>query len=256
MVSKPKILLIDIETTPNLGYGYGKWDVRLLKIMAYSSIMSVSWRWYGEKKINHASAVSLVRLNDESVEHAMGGLLYRLLNEADIVIAHNGNRFDIPVINALLVRQGITPPSPYKTVDTLRVARRHFKFPGGNSLDEVARYLGIEGKSSVGVKDLWFDCLQGDAKAWKLLQKYNDQDVEVLTNVYERVLPFITNHPNMGDLMQVDGICPKCASENIHPYGSSPRRNGKVIAYRCHDCGGRCNDNTIKRKGGRIVNAA
>lgn len=248
-----RILLFDLESSPNLGWGYGKWDVNMLKIEQYSKIMSVSWKWLGEEEVYHESLVTIPKKRGTSQLRALTGKIYELFDEADVVIAHNAYRFDVPLMNAAFVKHRMTPPSPYKIIDTLRIARSQFKFPGGNSLDEVARYLGVPGKSAIGVRDLWYDCLQGSAKAWKQLRDYNNQDVVVLESVYKIMLPYIRNHPNLADIEQVDGVCPKCLGR-ITPYGSSPRRNGRVKAYRCLDCGGRSNDNTIKRTNARQVN--
>lgn len=252
-----KTLIFDLETSPNLGYAYGVWDTRLLEIEEYSGLMSFSYKWKGESKIHHVSAVNVARLNYESRGHALAKKLWELFDEADIIMAHNLYGFDEKVANVEFLRHNLGVPSPYKKIDTLRVARRHFKFPGGNSLNALGKYLGVGAKESVGVGALWYDCLKGDKKAWKLLEKYNNQDIVLLEEVYNKMLPFISNHPNIGDIEQVDGICPKCGSDKVAPYGSSKRRNGRVKAYRCGGCGGRCNENTIKPKDkpGRLVNA-
>lgn len=252
-----KTLIVDLEVSPNLGYAYGVWDTRILKIEEYASLMSFSYKWKGQKKIHHVSAVNITTKNDETRSYVLAKKLWELFDEADIVMAHNLYGFDEKVANAEFLRHGLGVPSPYKKIDTLRIARRHFKFPGGNSLDALGKYFGIGSKSAIGIGSLWYDCLKGDKKAWRLLEKYNNQDIVLLEEVYNKMLPFISNHPNIGDIEQVDGICPKCGSDKVVPYGSSPRRNGRVKAYRCEDCGGRCNENTIKPKDkpGRLVNA-
>lgn len=248
-----RVLLFDIESSPNLGYGYGKWDVNMLKIVEYATMMSLSWKWLGEDKIHHESLVTIPRKRGTSQAKALTRKAHDLLDEADIVIAHNAYRFDVPMLNAAFIRHKLAPPSPYKIVDTLRVARSQFKFPGGNSLDEVAMYLGAPTKSSVGVRDLWYRCLQGDAKAWKLLEEYNNQDVVVLEAVYNEMLPFIKNHPNLGDILQRDGVCPKCSSTRLQRRGFNTRRNGIVQRYQCMSCGGWTNESKLKKEG-RLVN--
>lgn len=253
-MTKPKMLFFDLETTPNLGFAYGVWGTRLIKIEQYSGIMSISYSWNGGK-IEHVNPTNLVRKNDETVSAAMARFIWNLFDEADVVVAHNAYKFDVKVVNSEFIRNGLTPPSPYKIVDTLRMARKIGKFPGGNGLNALAAYLGLGLKAEITFADLWYRCLQNDPKAWKLLKKYNDQDVRLLIDVYERLKAWDTSHPNMGDLMQADGVCPTCGSSQVFQYGSAPRRNGRVRAFRCHDCGRRCNENTVKKIGGRLVNA-
>lgn len=251
---KPKILIYDLEVSPNLGYAYGMWDTRILKIKEYASIMSISWKWLGEDEVHHASLANIPRKKGSSSNKALTRLIHQLFDEADVVIAHNAYRFDNPVSNAGFARHGLLPPSPYKTVDTLRVARSQFKFPGGNSLNELGAYLGVGVKSEVTVRDLWYDCLRGDQQAWKLLEEYNNQDVVLLEGVYKKLLPWIKNHPNLGDILQRDGVCPKCGSARLQRRGFNTRRNGKVQRYQCQNCGGWCSEANIK-KVGRTVNA-
>ena len=249
-----RILLYDLEVSPNLGYAYGMWDTRILKIKEYASIMSISWKWLGDETIHHASLANIPRKRGTSSNKALTMVIHQLFDEADIVIAHNAYKFDNRVATAAFLRHGIAPPSPYKTVDTLRVARSQAMFPGGNSLNELGSYLGVGNKSDITVRDLWFDCLQGDMKAWKLLEEYNNQDIVVLEGVYYKLLPYIRNYPNLGDILQRDGVCPKCGSVRLQRRGFNTRRNGKVQRYQCSDCGGWCSEANIKRKG-RTVNA-
>lgn len=252
-MSAAKILLYDLESSPNLGYAYGKWDTNLIKIKEYSTVMSISWQWVGEDTIHHASLANIPRKKGTSSNKALAMLIHQLFDEADITVAHNNHGFDNKVANAFFIRNGLKPPSPYKMIDTLRVARSQFKFPGGNSLDELGKYLNVGVKSTVGVRDLWFDCLKGDPKAWRLLEDYNNQDVVVLKGVYDKLLPFIKNHPNLGDILQRDGVCPKCGSSNLQRRGYNNRRNGRTQRYQCQGCFGWTNEAKLNKKG-RLVN--
>src|SRR3546814_7474699 len=64
--------------------------------------------------------------------------LIALLDEADVVIGQNSDRFDLPTINGRALVAGLKPHSPYKTVDTCLVARKEFGFPS-NSLEYLTR---------------------------------------------------------------------------------------------------------------------
>lgn len=253
---KAKILMYDLEMSPNLQWAYGVYQPYIQRVEQYGSILSFSYAWFEHGKkpvIKHESLVTVPVKMGTSPNKALTLILRDLMDEADVVMAHNAYGFDNKTANALFAKHDIDPPSPYKTIDTLRIARAHFRYPGGNRLTDVARYLGVGTKTKTTVADLWYDCLKGSAKAWKLLKEYNNQDIVLLHGIYLKMLPFIKNHPNLGDIVQADGVCPKCLGD-VRPYGSSARRNGRVVAYKCNQCGGRCNEATLNRKG-RLVNA-
>lgn len=246
-------LFFDIEVSRDIVGGYGnKWDFKVVKTYKHQELMCFAYRWEGEKKIHYVSR-----------NHAGGYMgavqaLWDVLDEAGrngaVVVAHNGNKFDNKMANRFFVKEGLGPVAPYKSVDTLQVARSTFKFQS-NSLNDLCEYLGLGQKRKITYADLEDDFMNNPTpKIERLMEQYNKQDIVLLELLYGTFLPFIKNHPNMGDITQTDHICPKCASPNITPYGSSPRRNGRVKAYRCLDCGGRCNENTVK-KSGRLVNA-
>lgn len=242
-----KTLLYDLEVFPNRGFAYGRWKTNLLTIEEYGRIFSFSYKWLRDKKTHHVS-IQNTSYSD------MIQKLHDLMDEADIVIAHNAYSFDNKVSNAAFIAEGLAPPEPFKVVDTLRVARQQFRYPGGNSLDEVGRYLGLGTKEAIGIGQLWYACYNGDKKAFRLLKKYNNQDVILMEKVYLRMLPYIRNHPNIGDLYQRHGICPKCGSDHLQSRGFNKRANGQTRRYQCMTCGGWCNESTLKGNG-RVVNA-
>lgn len=249
----PKILIYDLEVTPTLGWTYGLYKTNVIKVEQNPSIMSISWRWYGENITKHESLATIPRKRGTGANLALVKLIHSLFDEADIVVAHNANRFDNKVATASFLRYNLTPPSPYKTVDTLAVARNVARF-NSNSLNSLGELFGLGSKTKITHGDLWYDCLTGSSKAWKQLKEYNNQDVDLLYAIYERLRPYIKNHPNLGDIAQIDGACPKCGSSNLERRGFDPRRNGKVQRYRCRGCGGWTNESKLNKKG-RLVNA-
>ena len=201
--------------------------------------MCFSYRWYGEKKTHNISMIQddIFTPGDPYNDAYLVDKLWELFDEADIVVAHNAYKFDNKVATTAFLRQGLTPPSPYKTVDTLRVARSIARF-SSNSLDSLCTYLGIGQKSKVKHADLWRDCLNGDPKAWKLMIKYNNQDVDLLYQLYEILLPYIKNHPNLGVILQKRDCCPKCASTDVQARGREGRVSGMVQRWFCNNCRG------------------
>jgi hypothetical protein len=159
--------------------------------------------------------------------------LWPLLDEADIVVAHNAVRFDIPKINTRFLHHGITPPSPYKMVDTLKVAKRYFGFTS-NRLDYISKFLGFDGKVETGGMGLWLDCLDNKKEAWDKMLDYNKNDVVILRGVYHKLLPYIQNHPNV-----THGLleCNVCGGSDIQCRGFAYTQAGKYQKYVCKSCG-------------------
>lgn len=255
MNDKVKVLVYDLEITPTLGWTYGIWQVNVLRVEKNPIIMSYSYMWYedGGENVIHHERISQKDLNNWS-DKKLAIKLRDLFIKADVVIAHNANRFDNKVANGAFLRNNLTPPSPYKTVDTLMVARSVAKF-NSNSLDSLGQLFGLGEKSEVKHSSLWYKCLGGCKESWKLMETYNNQDVEILVALYEKLRPYIKNHPNMGDLTQLNGVCPKCLSSDLKKEGTHTRRGGRVQSYSCNNCGGWCNEATIVKPNGRLVNA-
>ena len=245
---KARVLLFDLEVSREVVEGYRQgWDFKVVKTIKQQELMCFAYKWLGESKIHYVS------MHDFPFHTEFVKELWDLMNEADIVIAHNANRFDNKMANRFFIEQGFGPVRPYKSVDTLMVARSTFKFPG-NSLNALCEFLGLGSKEKITYADIETDFLNGDKKAERLMRKYNIQDVNLLEQLYLKLRPWIKNHPNIGDIEQIDGICPKCGSPNLNREGTHARRGGRVQSYSCSDCGGWCNEATINRKG-RVVNA-
>jgi RNase P subunit RPR2 len=164
--------------------------------------------------------------------------MWHLFNEADIVIAHNGQRFDTPRLNSRFLINGLMPPTPYRQIDTLKVARENFGF-SSNKLDALAGYLGIKHKSYTDF-NLWKRCLAGEQEALDHMQAYNIKDVEILEQVYLKLRPWIKNHPNISLYLEnEDETCPHCGSSNLADTGTFSYTNvSKFSNVRCMDCGG------------------
>lgn len=248
-----KILIYDLEVSPTLAWTYGLWKTNVIKVEQNPSIMSISWRWYGEEVTHHESLASIPRKRGTNANLALVKLIRELFDEADILVAHNANRFDNKVAVASFLRYNLSPPSPYKTVDTLSVARSVARF-NSNSLNSLGEILGLGKKTEITHSDLWYKCLAGDKEAWEKMRIYNNQDVDLLYAIYERLRPYIKNHPNLGDIAQIDGVCPKCQSDKLQKRGFNTRRNGTVQRYQCMNCGGWTNEAKLQSRG-RLVNA-
>lgn len=224
------ILLLDIETTPNVAYTWGLWqqNISIGQLISSSYVLCYAAKWLDGRELYFDS------VQTNTLEGMLEGI-HKLLDEADVVVHYNGSSFDIPTLNKEFVQLKMAPPSPYKQVDLLRTVRSSFKFPS-NKLDYVSQALGLGSKVSHEGFDLWVKCMGGDEKAWKKMKKYNIQDVVLLERVYKHLLPWIKNHPNR-NLYNQGHSCPTCGSYNIRKNGTTTTNSGRYQRYQCNKCG-------------------
>jgi DNA polymerase elongation subunit (family B) len=162
--------------------------------------------------------------------------LHKVMDEADVLIGWNSAAFDSKHIKREFVENGYLPPSPWIELDLMKTVKSQFKFPS-NKLDYVSQKLGVGAKVQHTGFQLWLDCMAGNAKAWKLMKEYQIQDVNLLLDLYDILLPWIKNHPHVG-VAQGEAIsCRNCASENLIRYGYRYTQNGKYQRYLCQECG-------------------
>ncbi len=235
-----KILLLDVETSPNTAFVWGLRNefIPLARLIETSQVMCYSAKWFGTEEVYFDSIY-------ESTRRSMLRGIYGLLDEADVVVHYNGQRFDIPVLNREFILNGFTPPAPYKQVDLLKVARNQFRF-ASNKLDHIAQELGLGSKHETSFT-LWVDCMNKDPKAWEIMKAYNVNDVILLEEAYKKFLPWIKNHPNHGVYGEHGMVCPKCGSTHSHRRGYAFTIAGKYQRYKCKDCGGWFRDANIQK---------
>lgn len=220
-----KILLLDIETLPARGFFWDRpWETSIIETDKQWQILSFSAKWLegGQQTyINHKTDRFLLIK------------LWKLLDEAEIVIAHNGDKFDIRKINARFLFWGLGPPSPYKTIDTKKVAKKYFALLS-NKQDDIGEFLGTGRKLKVD-KDLWLDCIKGNKEALDRMKEYNAQDVILLERNYLKLRPWISDHfPVVTDKLG----CPKCGSVNFQRRGYQRNKSTEYHRIFCLSCGG------------------
>ena len=243
---RPKILFFDIETAPSKGWFWQMWETNIIEVETPGYMLSFAAKWQGDKRVMVYGLPDFPGYKKGSAcDKRLVMMLAELFSEADIVVAHNGDRFDITTTNTRLVVNGLLPMAPAKSVDTLKVARQKFKFLS-NKLDDLGNFLGVGRKLPHTGKDLWFKCMGGDMKAWKLMKDYNVQDILLLESVYERLRPWMTNHPNMNLLIRKTHACPNCGSNRTQSRGVGITRTGSYQRYQCRSCGAWSRGVTIK----------
>lgn len=242
----PRILFLDIETTPLLGYTWGIWEQNVIETLEDWFMLSFAYRWAGENRVTVKALPDYVGYKKNlKNDRLLIKELHQLLNSCDIAIAHNGDAFDFKKANARFIYHKLKPPAPYRTIDTLKILRRHFKLDS-NKLDAACGFLGIGRKLPHTGKHLWFGCMGGDRKSWAKMRRYNAHDVSLLSALYEYVKPWSPNLPNL-NLYSGGHGCPSCQSNNIVKNGKSYARSVIRQRYHCKDCGSWHAGERIKR---------
>src|SRR5271154_1089112 len=182
----PKVLLLDIETAPNLSWVWGRWEQNVIDVHTDWYMLSFAWKWQGTDIVRCRALPDYPKIyaKDRENDHDLVLDLWDLLDKADIVIAHNGDAFDLKKSFARFAFHRMKPPSPFKTIDTLKIARKFFKFDS-NKLDDLGHTLGCGRKLPHTGKHLWLGCMHGKAGAWALMKRYNQHDIILLERVYE-----------------------------------------------------------------------
>jgi len=221
-----KRVTIDIETFPNLIWAWGIHEQDAIAVEQHWQLASMAWKTFDKSGISYAS-------QQEMSEKKLAKVCWDVLNEADIIIGHNIKRFDKKKLNAKFMEFGLGPPSPYDVVDTLEQARKHFKFTS-NRLGALAEDLEVGHKLPNEGWSMWEGCMQDDPKCWARMKRYNKTDVEVNDKIYEKMLPWIENHPEV-NLLDGKRTC-RCGSEHVVKNGLAVAGKTMKQRYRCEDC--------------------
>lgn len=249
----PKVLLLDIETSPMEVFVWGLWKQRISPENVLKDWFIISWaaKWLFSPDLfgDVVTPKESLARDDERILSS----LWDLLDETDIIVAHNGSGFDIPKINTRLLYNGFTPPSDYKVIDTLSAARKNFSF-SSNKQDYITKQLGLPEKLDAPY-EMWKECVKGDSTALKTMLEYNMGDVVGLEEMYVRLRPWIKNHPNLSYYVTTEEpVCPKCGSAQLSwDTRSYSTTTGIYRRFRCDNCHsvGRGSENlatTTKRK--------
>lgn len=233
-INKCKTLIFDIETAPIQALVWRVWKENISIDQVESDWFMLCWsaKWLNDNVVmgERLTSKEALQENDKRIVKK----LWHLFDEADVIVAHNGDYFDIPKSRSRFLMHGLKPPSPFATVDTLKVAQRQFGF-SHNKLDFLAKMLGLDRKMDTNFK-LWSRCLKGEDKALAYMFKYNKLDVFILEEVYYKLQPWIKSHPNMNNFQSESG-CSTCGSLNVSPKGFYTTQCNKYRTWVCKDCG-------------------
>ena len=230
-----KNLFIDIETAPYNAYIWRCFtrfvSHDMLRFLPRDgNIICVCYKWAHEKKVHS------IEWNKNGDKELIKKLI-PVLNEADHIIAQNGDRFDIPTINTRILAHGLGPVPTWKTIDTLVIARKRFNFPS-NRLDALGKFLLSEGKIRTDIT-WWTDIIENnDPKALARMIKYCKKDVTLLESIYNLIAPFHQPKTHAGAAKGLEKwTCQHCGSESIKKKQTRWTAMGtKQQHMQCKDC--------------------
>lgn len=228
---EPKILFLDLEIMANLAWVWQKYETNVIEFEKEWYLLSAAYKWLGENK-THVVTLRDFKGYKPGTDNDKGLIkkIWEVMNEADIIVGHNSVQFDIRKINSRFIFHGLTPPSPSKNIDTLKICRKKFGFTS-NKLDDVVKLLGLGEKEQTGGWKLWKGCYLDDDKSWNTMKRYNKQDVIILEKLYIKLLPWIDNHPGVSD------GCNNCGAHNLVKSKLRMTRTGLKQQWQCKDCG-------------------
>lgn len=230
-MSQPRILFVDIETRPALAYVWRLYDenVGLEQLLEPSSILSVGWKWKGTKAFHYADVWPV---RSKTGRARMLRAIYDEMGRADAVVTFNGGRFDLPKLTGEFLVAGFKPLAQVTSIDTIRTTKK-MGFTS-NKLAHVLPLLGLGNKLDTGGFRLWREYMEGKQAARLSMKLYNEGDVRGLERLYDRILPYITDHPYLGDYA---GTCPNCGSARVQHRGYRRTRSFKIERIQCNACG-------------------
>lgn len=235
---KPKVLFLDIETAPIQASVWGLWNnnISLNQIEKDWYILSWAAKWLGEETVFYEDKSDTWDTEDDLM--LLGGI-WTLMNEADIIVTQNGIKFDEKKLNARFLIHGFPPPSSYRSVDTLQIAKKHFGFTS-NKLEYMTGKLCKKYKKLTHGKfpgfELWKQCLRGNPEAWIEICEYNVHDVLALEELYLILRPWYKSHPNFNVYTESEETVCVCGNKEFDHSGYHYTNLGKYDKFVCTEC--------------------
>lgn len=235
--TRAKVLLLDTETAPLIiaSWGVRKQHINIDQVISDSHLICWAGKWLFEPEVfgDCITPEEAIAKNDKRICQS----LWDALDEADIIIAHNGKRFDIKVINGrFFINKMKVQPSPYEVIDTLESADRAFRL-SSHKLDFINRVSGLTVKIKTDFQ-LWLDCMKGIPERLLEMYTYCKNDTSILEETYMEMRPWIKAHPNMAFYVESDNlICPTCGHTEVEERGTYRTGVNEYISFSCPKCG-------------------
>lgn len=235
-----RILVLDIETSPLTSYTWGTFDQDIPLNMIKQDWFILSWsaKWLGDppSKIMYMDQRNAKDItNDKKILEG----IWKLMDEADFVLGQNSKKFDVKKLNARFILHGMKPPSSYRQIDTLVLAKKHFAFTS-NKLEFLSDKLCTKYKKLQHGKfpgfSLWKACLAGNKEAWNEMKKYNCHDVLATEELYQKLVAWEKDLNFEAYTDDLNHTC-TCGHKEFRNKGYAYTSSGKFNRYLCLKCG-------------------
>ena len=177
---------------------------------------------------------------EEALDDADGRVVESLadmVRVADIAVAHNLKGFDLPTLNTRVLDRRLPPIPPMNLIDTLQLVRKEFNLTY-NSLDYLARFLGLEPKHKMEMED-WRRSAKGDLKSLRKMDRYCRYDTQLLEDVLTIIRPYLKGLPRMVDAVrEMQHACPHCGSADVLVTKDYRTKASNFAMYQCQRCSG------------------
>lgn len=234
----PKVLFLDIESSFQLAGVFGRFNQNLSEAQVFdnSKLLGLCAKWMGSDDMMEIWPEDFKYWNEPEQQRGMLEKAWKLLDTAEYIIAHNIN-FDVKMLNAFFIQNGLGKPSPFRQIDTLRIARQNFRFDS-NKLDSLGKFLGVGRKVDHSGIDLWMRCFRGETDAFLKMIHYCIGDIYLLEDIYHTLKPWDSKHPNFG-IHHDDGQvrCGVCSSVGLVNTGKKVHTDtGSYELLKCSTC--------------------
>ena len=238
---KLKAMVFDLETGQCEGSfwpgRYGKYEVNINNIYQQTYIISIAWKFLGESEVHFLGLPDFPGYEPGSKDdRQLVTAIHKLFSQADYLVAHNGDKFDIPVTRTRFVEHGLYDTTPSKNVDTKKIAKSRGQWLS-NSLKDLCNSLGLASKGDPGGLATWDACIAGEKWAWDKMKEYNIQDIVTLEQLYLALRPYASTHPNVAQIIGNKGGCRICGKDDQLTYIRDDFTNSNTYpVYLCGNC--------------------
>ena len=244
-----RVVTLDIERIPGRHSTWHRgqtitgpfWDLNEIKawtgkrihaddVKEWPRTICAAWKWYDQADVEFAA------------EWEVGGYdgfmraVWDVFNDADLIIGHNADRFDARHLMGGWAEMGLPAPSPYKVIDTLKIARASFAYES-NTLDALNKRLGIDAKTDKYDARIARAAVNGDKEAQGVLRSYNMGDITASEALFDRLRPFAKGIPHLGMWSDDELACPSCGT-TMTATGKTVHANIQRYEHlHCPNCG-------------------
>lgn len=114
------------------------------------------------------------------------------LETYDLIVAHNGRLFDIPLLNARLAKAGLGPLKTHFMLDTRWYLNSASMRIGSAKLENAAKFFELGNQKTPISWDVWQRAAALERDAMDSVVEHCEADVKVLRELYPIVLPYVS----------------------------------------------------------------